>query len=116
LQLRLVLDALGALVPVADVRVTGGAFRSPVWRSIVAASLGRPIGVVDDTEGTAKGAAALGLVALGRAPDLDAALAVLDGGDPAPPDTVTPEVELTRVADDLRQSLPSLLRQLADLG
>ena len=47
----------------------------------MAATLDRPLYVVGDAEGTALGAAALGLFALGRAPDLGGAVAQLS--DPA---------------------------------
>ena len=43
LQLRVVLDALDRLEPVRVVRVTGGAFRSPLWREVMAAALDRPL-------------------------------------------------------------------------
>ena len=45
----------------------------------MAASLERPLYVVGDAEGTALGAAALGLFALGRADDLGGALAAAHG-------------------------------------
>ena len=43
------------------------------------AALDRPLVVVGDEEGTALGAAALGLVAVGAAPDLDEAMDLLGG-------------------------------------
>ena len=73
LQLRLVLDQLDRLAPVRAVHVTGGAFRAPLWREVMAATLDRPLHAVGDAEGTALGAAVLGLVGLGRAARLDEA-------------------------------------------
>lgn len=93
LQLRLVLDELDAVEPVAFVRATGGAFRSRLWREVTAAALGRPLVVVDGADGTARGAAALGLLALGLAPTLGDAVAQLaDPEGPPPPVEVDPDV------------------------
>ena len=68
----------------------GGAFRSPLWREVVAAVLARPAVFTSAAEGTALGAAALALHALGRAPDLAEAPALLDPshaqGTPVPTD------------------------------
>jgi gluconokinase len=69
-QVRVILDRLDRVEPVTAVRATGGVFRSPLWREVMAASLGRPLVVEDGADGTALGAAALGLVALGRASSL----------------------------------------------
>src|SRR5207249_6961803 len=77
LQLRIVLDQLDRLERVRSVRVTGGAFRSALWREVMAATLDRPLHAVGAAEGTALGAAALGLFALGRAPQLSDAVAQL---------------------------------------
>ncbi len=68
LQLSTILDRLDRLQPVTAVRVTGGVFRSPLWRDVLAAVLDRPLHLVGTEEGTARGAAALGLLALGLAP------------------------------------------------
>jgi gluconokinase len=83
LQLATILERLDAIEPVTEVRITGGAFRSELWRDVLAAVLNRPLVITGDAEGTARGAAALGLVALDAAPDLEAALALLPGEDDA---------------------------------
>ena len=84
-QMRFILDRLDAMVFVESVRATGGAFRSQLWRDVMAATLDRPFYVVDEAEGTALGAAALGLIALGTAASPAEALAQLAGnGAPAP--------------------------------
>ncbi|MBX9247155.1 gluconokinase, partial [Actinotalea ferrariae] len=59
-QLAGLVDRLEALHPVHEVRATGGALRSAVWRESLAAALGRPVRVVDAVAGSALGAAALG--------------------------------------------------------
>jgi gluconokinase len=70
-QLALVQDAVrdtGA--PVDSVRVTGGAFRSPLWSTVLAAALGRELEIAEDAEGSGMGAALLGWRALGALPSL----------------------------------------------
>ena len=92
LQLAAIVDRLDALEPVTEVRITGGAFRSALWREILAATLNRPLLATGDAEGTARGAAALGLVALDQAPDLEAALELLPG--PTTEERVEPDPAL----------------------
>ena len=86
LQVSTIADALEAVAPVREVRATGGTFRSPLWRTVMAGVLARPLVVETGAGGTALGATALGWYALGGAPDLPAALAALRGPveDPAP--------------------------------
>ncbi len=88
LRLAAIVDDIERVRPVTTVRITGGAFRSPLWRTVVAAMLDRPTFFTSGAEGSALGAAALGLYALGRAPTLDAATGLLDPscaqGDPVP--------------------------------
>jgi gluconokinase len=80
LQLALVVDDLHRLTPVSAVRATGGVFRAPLWRQVVADALGRPLTVTDPVGGTALGAAALAALALGMTDDLVAAPALLSAG------------------------------------
>jgi gluconokinase len=108
LQLATVVDLLDDVEPVREVRATGGAFRSPLWRSAVAAAIDRPVVFTDDAGGSALGAAALAWLALGRADRLaDAAAAFAAGAAPAAPHPVA--------ADDvaafrrLRQAVPEIL-------
>lgn len=112
MQMRLVLDELDAVVPVTSVRATGGAFAERLWRDVLAAMLDRPLVVVGGAEGTALGAAALGLYALGGADTLEDAVARLSNErtDPRPVD-----VDPTTVAtyDRLRASVPDLVGRLA---
>ena len=42
-QLAVITDSLDRIAAVSSVRVTGGAFRSPLWRDVMAASLNRPL-------------------------------------------------------------------------
>ena len=116
LQLRVVLDQLDRLEPVRSVRVTGGAFRSPLWREVMAATLDRPLHAAGDAEGTALGAAALGLFALDRAPGLADAVALLSpSAESESPPTIAAR-DLVGTYDRLRASVPDLLASLAPVG
>ena len=77
--MRTILDRLDPVETVTQVRATGGAFRSALWREVMAAVLDRPFTVTAGLDGTALGAAALGLVALGDAAGYPEALARLTG-------------------------------------
>lgn len=112
LQMRLILDVLDGLEPVTSVRATGGAFRAPLWREVMAATLGRPLAVVEGAEGTALGAAALGLVALGCAPTLSEAVASLSDTGAGPPRSVAVDPRLVATYDRSRASVPAMIAQL----
>jgi gluconokinase len=93
MQLALVRLALEAAdVRVREVRATGGAMESPVWREVLAAALDLPIGLAASPEGAGTGAGLLGHHALGSLPDLDSAadlIAVDRGQSPNPDDVAT---------------------------
>lgn len=61
------------LPPAAEVRVSGGGARSPLWRQIHADVLGTPLVTVNTTEGAAYGAALLAGVGAGLWPSVEAA-------------------------------------------
>ncbi|MGB7982098.1 MAG: FGGY-family carbohydrate kinase, partial [Candidatus Nanopelagicales bacterium] len=111
LQLSTIVEALDRIAPVTSVRATGGALRSMLWRRVLAGAIGRPLTVTTGAEGSALGVATLGLVALGRAGDLGAALEAL-----SPPLDARP-LEIPEVASPaeialykgLRASVPGLL-------
>jgi len=114
LQLRLVvdrLDRLDGVGPVTSIRGVGGAFRSVLWTEVVAGMVGRPFRVSAVTEGTALGAAALGLVALGYQRDLEAAFRSL-AGDPGDGPAVTVDPNADQVYAELRASVPVLVDAL----
>jgi gluconokinase len=74
LQLAVVLASLEqAGVEIGEIRATGGFSRSPLWRAILAAALGRPIGFAGSPEGSSLGAALLGMTAIGMLDSLDRA-------------------------------------------
>jgi gluconokinase len=64
------LRAIGAQ-EFTEVRVTGGLTASDTWLQIAADMLGIPVRVPMSPEGSARGAALLGLTALGRITDLE---------------------------------------------
>lgn len=81
LQMSTILAELDRIERVESVRATGGVFRSTLWRNVLAGALGRPLIVTGGAEGSALGAAALGLLGLGRADGLRAALDLLPRGE-----------------------------------
>jgi gluconokinase len=117
LQLSTIVDALDGVAPVRTVRATGGAFRSELWRRVLAATLARPLVIQADAGGTALGAAALGWFALGGAPTLPQALAAVGGpdvDDRTPPVPVTPaELDSYR---ELRARVPQLIGAYAEVA
>ena len=113
LQLGGIVDLLEQVTTIETVRVTGGVFRSPLWRHVMAASLARPLVPTADTEGTALGAAALAWYSVGGAPDLLAAVRALSPAEDEPPIEVSQaDVELYAA---LRRSAPSLLDAYTEL-
>jgi gluconokinase len=73
-QLALVLAAMrDAGNEIAEVRATGGFARSALWRQLLADVLGMPVGYPTGHEGSAFGAALLGMQALGIVDSIDLA-------------------------------------------
>jgi gluconokinase len=116
LQMRIILDQLGEVKPVSSVRATGGVFRSALWREVMAATLGRPVHIVEGAEGTALGAAALGLFALGRAPTLTDAVARLADPGAEPTTPVEADPQLVATYDRVRASVPELIDELGGVA
>jgi xylulokinase len=71
------MTGLKGATPVSKVSLIGGASRNPLFVTIKANVLGRPIEVVDEPETTALGAALMGGVGAGVFPDFDTAVAGL---------------------------------------
>ncbi len=80
LQLRLVLESVhDAGLAVEEVRATGGFARSAFWRGLLADVLGLDVGYPEGHQGSARGAALLGLQAMGVLdPGIDALTAAAD--------------------------------------
>ena len=111
-QLAVITDSLDRIARVTSVRVTGGAFRSPLWRDVMAASLNRPLHLVAAAEGSALGAAALGLLALGRATQLTDAVDQLTWTDRAAEVRIDPDEAMAATYAELRRSIPRLVAGL----
>jgi gluconokinase len=79
----------------------------------MAAALDRPLHAVGDAEGTALGAAALALFALGRTSELADAVAQLSPPAASQPPPIVANPELVAAYDRLRASVPALVRSLA---
>jgi gluconokinase len=79
----------------------------------MAAALDRPLQVVEGAEGTALGAAALGLFALGRASSLSEAVAELAGPNDLQPTPVVVPTNLVATYARLRSMVPVLVDAIA---
>ncbi len=113
LHISLVVDEVETAMGIAEVRATGGAFRSQLWRDLLAASLRRRIQVSGDAEGTARGAAALGLFALGEASSLEEATERLSPS--ATSVVVEPLADLVKAMTEVRARVPYLAGRLAPM-
>ena len=109
LMLSTVVDELDRVSPIRQIRATGGVFRSPVWREILAAALGRPLVVTDGADGTALGAAALALYGLGEAASLREALIMLGADPDAGSDELIPDPDDVAAYRAIRAQIPALL-------
>jgi gluconokinase len=86
-QLALVLASMrDAGNEVREVRATGGFAQSGLWRRMLAAALGMPVGFPAGHEGTAFGAALLGMQALGLVDSIDVAADLVEIADVVEPD------------------------------
>jgi gluconokinase len=117
LQLALVLGSMAeAQIDIREIRATGGFSRSTLWRHILAAALGRPIGFASSPEGSSLGAALLGMDALGMLGSLDAAADIVTVTDTARPDRVETEAyaQLLPIFDRAYEALVPTFADLAD--
>lgn len=112
-QVGVITDSLDRIARITSIRVTGGTFRSPLWRDVMAGSLNRPLHLVAAAEGSALGAAALALLALGRARQLTDAVDQLMSTDAAANVTIEPDTAMAATYAELRGSIP---RVVAGLG
>jgi gluconokinase len=85
-QLALVLHSMRAAGnKVNEIRATGGFARSPLWRQMLADTLGMPIGFPSGHEGSSFGAALLGMEALGLVESIDVAADLVQLADTVRP-------------------------------
>jgi gluconokinase len=93
LQLAVVLAALAATgIEIREIRATGGFARSALWRGILASAFGRPIGFAASPEGSALGAALLGMTELGMLDSLDRAAEIVRITERQQPDSADADV------------------------
>ncbi len=115
LQLSAIVAELNQVEQVTEVRATGGVFRSQLWRDVVAGILGHPLRVTGGAEGSALGAAALAVYALGRGSTLEASLELLSPGLVAGDGPlVVPSERDTVVYGAMRSAIPALLASYAE--
>ncbi|MCX2952405.1 gluconokinase [Lentzea sp. NEAU-D7] len=104
-QLALVLDA----VPhVESLRITGGAFRAPIWAQTLANTLGMPLHLAEDSGGSAVGAALLAWRALGEIESLTVDLV-------RPTLTITPDEKQVERYANARPFVVKAYRALEEL-
>ena len=107
-QLGLVLASMrDAGNEVHEIRATGGFARSALWRQMLADALGMPIGFAAGHEGSAFGAALLGMEALGLVDGIDRAAQLV-----AIEDVVEPDAAAAAVYAELRPTFASLYEAL----
>jgi gluconokinase len=115
-QLALVQDAVrdtGA--PVDSLRVTGGAFRSPLWSAVLAAALERDLEVAEESEGSGMGAVLLGWRALGGLASLTDTAALITPTRTVRPDA-TAAARLARVRPMIERAHGVLHELVAELS
>ncbi len=97
--------------PVREIRATGGFARSALWRQALADALGQPVGFPSGHEGSAFGAALLGMKALGIVDSLDRAAELVRITS-----TVEPNPDAASVLAELRPLFAELSDDLAPVS
>ncbi len=119
LQLALVLAAVrDAGNEVRELRATGGFARSALWRQILTDTLGAPVGFPAGPEGSAFGAALLGMEALGLIGSIERAADLLPIEQRLEPDpeAAATYAELLPIVASLSPALAPALRRLHGRG
>jgi gluconokinase len=118
-QLALVLQSMRAAGnEVRSIRATGGFARSPLWRQILADTLGMDVSFPAGHEGSGFGAALLGMQALGLVPSIDVAADLVRIEDTVHPDAAAAGVyaSLRPVFAELYDALVPTYRSLRRLA
>ena len=113
-QLWTILRRVRMINRVEEVRATGGVFRSPLWREVVAGVLNRPLVVTGAAEGSGLGAAILGALALGIVGSLQEGYDLLRGE--ADESRVVVSDEARTAYEAMRYDVPKLLQRYGRLG
>jgi gluconokinase len=119
LQLSLVLASMDAAgIEVRQLRATGGFARSPFWRQLLADVLGIPVNFPTSHEGSAFGAALLGMQALDLVASIDVAADLVTIDSTLDPDPRTAELyrQLRPVFADLFDALTPTFAELRRLA
>jgi gluconokinase len=119
LQLSLVLGSMDAAgIEVRQLRATGGFARSPFWRQLLADVLGVPVNFAKSREGSAFGAALLGMEALGLVGSIDLAADLVEIESTLDPDPRTAELyrQLRPLFGNLFDQLTPTFRELRRLA
>ena len=107
-QLALVLASVrGSGYEVREVRATGGFARSALWKQVLADVLGMPVGFPEGHEGSAFGAALVGMEALGVIESIDRAADLVRIHE-----VVEPDPAAAAVYEGLRPTFEDLSQQL----
>ncbi len=112
-----IVESLG--VDVKVVRASGGGARSPFWRSVLAGVFDRPIATLETQEGSAYGAALLGMVGNGHFGSVtEACRATISESDRLEPDKGMAAVYQNSypVFRGLYPALKQAFQQMADVG
>ena len=113
-QLWTILRRMRMIARVEEIRATGGVFRSPLWRDVVAGVLNRPLVVTGAAEGSGLGAAILGAYALGVVDSLAAGYDLLRG-EKTEDRIVVSDADLAAY-EAMRYGMPALLQRYGRLG
>ena len=116
-QLALVLESMrDAGHEVSRVRATGGFARSELWKQMLADTLDLAIDFPAGREGSAFGAALLGLLAVGHIDTIDQAAELVELDERVEPDPATAGVyeRLKPIADGAYEALAPALRRLRE--
>lgn len=113
-QVLTILRRLREIQRVDQIRATGGVFKSALWREVVAGMLNRPVTVVGAVEGSALGAAILGLHSLDVVQTLPEGYELLRDKEPEEPVVVSPAVK--EAYQRMRDRVPQLLEVYGDMA
>jgi gluconokinase len=116
-QLALVLASMrDAGSEVRELRATGGFSRSPLWRQTLSDALGMPVAFAAGHEGSAFGAALLGMEALGMVGSIERAaeLVHIDSVSEPEPEAAAVYAELLPLFAELYDDLTPAFRALAE--
>jgi gluconokinase len=119
LQLGLVLASMEAAgIEIRELRATGGFARSPFWRQLLADVLGVPVRFPKSREGSAFGAALLGMQALGLVGSIDLAADLVEVESTLEPDAGSAELyrQLQPVFSHLFDALAPTFAELRRLA